>query len=117
LAASLDWGVTSPVAPSQAGYLNDLLRQDNPYMASWNFGALYWSRYEVKENGGFVGPGSLADFRTDTDNDNSYLIQRVLLRGGYTGKWFEVFVQGRSSSVTGDDRSSSANFSTARITN
>ena len=78
-------------------------------MASWNLGALYWSRYEIKENGGFVGPGSLADFRTDTDNDNSYLLQRVLLRGGDTGKWFEVVVQGRSSTATGDDRSSTAN--------
>lgn len=108
-AASLDWGVTSPVAASQAGYLNDLLRQENPYMAQWNIGALYWGRYEMKENGGFVGPGSLADFRTDTDNDNSYLLQRVLLRGGYTGKWFEVFAQGRVSSATGDDRSSTGN--------
>ncbi|MEN9546510.1 MAG: hypothetical protein RLZZ356_1242, partial [Verrucomicrobiota bacterium] len=104
-APSLDWGVTTPVAPSPAGFVNDWLRQDNPYMSSWNLGALYWSRYEMKQNGGFTGPGSLADFRTDTDNDNSYLLQRVLVRGGYTGRWFEVFAQGRSSTVTGDDRS------------
>lgn len=115
-AVDLDWGVTSPVAPAPAGYLNDLLRQDNPYMASWNFGAFYWTRYEIKENGGFIGPGSLADFRDDTDNDNSYLMQKVLLRGGYTGKWFEVFVQGRHSSVTGDDRSSTGNGATAART-
>jgi len=107
-AVDLDWGWTRPVTPSP-GYLNDLLRQDNPYMAAWNLGALSWTRYEIKENGGFTGPGSLADFRTDTDNDNSYLLQRVILRGGYTAKWFEVFAQGRVSSVTGDDRSSTGN--------
>ena len=111
-APNLDWGVTTPVAPSPAGFINDWLRQDNPYLSSWNLGALYWSRYEMKQNGGFTGPGSLADFRTDTDNDNSYLLQRVLLRGGYTGRWFEVFAQGRSSTVTGDDRSSTGNFVT-----
>ena len=108
-AAGLEWGVTSPVAPTQAGYVNDLLRQDNPYMSSWNFGVLSWTRYEIKENGGFTGPGPLADFRTDTDNDNSYLMQKTLIRAGYTGKWVEVFVQGRNSSVSGDDRSSTGN--------
>lgn len=80
----LSHGAAFAAAPSSAGFVNDWLRQDNPYMSSWNLGALYWSRYEMKQNGGFTGPGSLADFRTDTDNDNSYLLQRVLLRGtGY----------------------------------
>lgn len=109
LAADLDWGVTSPVATSQAGYLNDLLRADNPYMASWNFGVLSWTRYEIKENGGFAGPGPLSDFRTDTDNDNAYLLQRFIIRAGYTARWFEVFLQARNSSVSGDDRSSTGN--------
>ena len=35
-APSLDWGVTTPVAPSPAGFVNDWLRQDNPYMSSRN---------------------------------------------------------------------------------
>ena len=103
-----DWGITSPVTSSQ-GLLNEALRKDDPYMNAWNFGAFYSSRYEMKENGGFVGPGSIADFRTGVDNDNSYLMQKLLIRVGYTAKWFEVFVQGRHSSVTGDDRSSSGN--------
>lgn len=106
-----DWtdiGFTSPLAPTP-GYLNEWLRKDDPYMNSWNVGVLYWGRYESKQNGGFVGPGSLADFRRDVDNDNSYYLQRVVPRIGYTDKWFEVFVQGRSSTATGDDRSSTAN--------
>ena len=116
-AVDWDWGITRPVAPAPAGFLNDWLRQDNPYMGAWNFGVFSSTRYEVKEHGGFVGPGSLADFRTDTDNNNSYLMEKLLIRGGYTAKWFEVFVQGRSSLVRGDDRSSSGNFSTVKITN
>lgn len=116
-AADWDWGLTTPVAPAPAGYLNDTLRQDNPYLSAWNVGAFYSTRYEIKEHGGFTGPGSLADFRTDTDNNNSYLLQKLLVRVGYSDKWYEVFVQGRHSSVTGDDRSSSGNFNTARITN
>jgi hypothetical protein len=83
-AAGLEWGVTSPVAPTQAGYVNDLLRQDNPYMSSWNFGVLSWTRFEIKENGGFAGPGPLSDFRTDTDNDISFLLQKTLIRAGYS---------------------------------
>lgn len=116
-AADLDWGYKSPVAPAPAGFINDTLRQDNPYLSAWNIGVFSSTRYEMKEHGGFTGPGSLADFRTDTDNNNSYLMEKVLPRVGYTGKWFEVFVQGRSSIVSGDDRSSSGNFSTIKITN
>jgi len=116
-AADWDWGFKSPVAPAPAGFLNDTLRQDNPYLSAWNVGAFSSTRYEIKEHGGFVGPGSLADFRTDTDNNNSYLMEKVLVRVGYADKWFEVFVQGRSSMVSGDDRSSSGNFSTIKITN
>lgn len=103
-----DWGITSPVAPSP-GWLNEFLRADDPYMNAWNLGVLYWGRYEVKQNGGFVGPGSAADFRTDVDNDNNYLLTKVLPRVGYTGKWFEVFVQGRHSSAVSDERSGSGN--------
>ncbi len=103
-----DWGFSSPVAPSP-GWLNEYLRADDPYMNAWNIGVLYWGRYEVKQNGGFVGPGSIADFRRDVDNDNNYLLTKILPRVGYTAKWFEVFVQGRHSSVASDERSGSGN--------
>lgn len=95
--------------PSKAGWLNETLRADDPAWKRWNLGAFYWSRYEIKENGGFTAVGSVADFRTDVDNDNSYLLQRLILRGGYTGDHFEIFTQARHSSATGDDRSSSGN--------
>ena len=42
------------------------------------------------------------------DNDNSYLMSRIRARLGYTGKWFNVLVEGRSSSTTGDDRAPGA---------
>lgn len=106
-----DWtdiSLTSPLAPTP-GFLNEWLRKDDPYMASWNVGITYRGRYESKQNGGFVGPGSTADFRIDVDNDNSYLLQRLLPRVGYASRWFEVFVEGRHSSATGDDRSSTGN--------
>jgi len=96
-------------APSKVGWLNETLRAKDPSMSAWNFGAFSWTRYEIKENGGFSGAASAADFRTDIDNDNSYLLLKLLLRAAYTGDGFEVFIQGRHSSVTGDDRSSSGN--------
>lgn len=108
-AQSWDWGITSPVTPSPAGWFNDYLRQDDPYMNAWNLGVFYRARQEIKLNGGFTASGSLADFRTDVDNDNDYLLQKVMPRVGYTGEWFEVFVQGRGSFATGDERSMSGN--------
>lgn len=111
-----DLSILSPVTPTP-GWINETLRKEDPYKSAWNVGVLYWTRFEVKENGGFVGPGSLADFRRDVDNDNSYLLQKVLPRIGYTSKWYDVFVQGRHSSVTGDDRSSSGNGTLTVSTN
>jgi hypothetical protein len=100
-----DYSPTSPVRPS-AGVLNDWLRKDDPYMASWDFGVQTRLRYEMKENGGFVGgAGSANDFRKNgVDNDNSYLLYRVKPRIGYTHEWFSVFLEGRMSGSTGDDR-------------
>lgn len=100
---------TATFAPSKVGWVNETLRAQDPAWKRWNLGAFYWSRYEIKENGGFTGSGSAADFRKDVDNDNSYLLQRLILRAGYTGDNFEVFAQARHSSATGDDRSSSGN--------
>lgn len=96
-----DYSPTSPLRPS-AGFLNDRLRQDNPYNAAWDIGAQTRLRLEIKENGG-VAP--LTDFRaTGVDNDNSYLLLKVRPRVGYTAEWFSVFAEGRHSSSSGDDR-------------
>ena len=87
------------------GYINDLLRADNPYASQWNVGVNYRVRYEIHENGN-LPPLSARDFSAapGVDNDNSYLLQRVKARVGYTAEWFEVFGEARSSSSTGDDR-------------
>jgi hypothetical protein len=99
-----DYSPTSPVRPS-AGFINDWLRQDDPYNAAWDVGAAVRLRYEIKEGFGIVGsPGSL-DFRDHgADVSNEYLLLRVRPRVGYTARWFSVFVEGRHSSSTGDER-------------
>ncbi len=106
-APPLDLGLDTPLRPS-TGFLNDYLRADDPYMAAWNLGVQYRARYEMKENGGATGAGSGTDFSAKPGvlNDNSYLLQKTLIRVGYTGKWFEAFVQGRNSSSTNDKRPS-----------
>ena len=91
------------------GFINEWLRKDDPYMAAWDIGGSVRMRYEIKENGGATGAGSAGDFRANgVDNDNSYLMSRIRARLGYTGKWFNVLVEGRSSSTTGDDRAPGA---------
>jgi len=99
-----DYSLTSPVRPTP-GLINEWLRKDDPYMAAWDIGVLTRLRYEVRDNFGIAGsPGSL-DFRDHgADVDNSFLMIRVRPRIGYTGTWFSVFVEGRASSTTGDDR-------------
>src|SRR5947207_1094590 len=100
-----DYSPTSPVRPSP-GLINEWLRQDDPYLAAWDLGAQVRIRYEIRENGGSVaGPAGGYDFREHgVDNDNSFLLLRVRPRVGYTAEWFSVFVEGRHSSTTGDDR-------------
>jgi hypothetical protein len=99
-----DYSPTSPVRPSP-GLINEWLRKDDPYMAAWDIGVQTRLRYEIRDNFGIAGsPGSL-DFRDHgADVDNSFLMLRVRPHIGYTGAWFSVFVEGRHSSTTGDDR-------------
>jgi hypothetical protein len=99
-----DYSLTSPVRPSP-GLINEWLRKDDPYMAAWDIGVQTRLRYEIRDNFGIAGsPGSM-DFRDHgADVDNSFLMLRVRPRIGYTGTWFSVFVEGRHSSTTGDDR-------------
>jgi hypothetical protein len=104
-APDLDFGYATPVKPS-AGYLNDWLRMDNPDMGQWDIGAQERLRYEARSHGGTSGPGAASDFKSSVYNDNHYFLSRFLPRVGYTDKWFQVFVQGKNSSVTGDQRPS-----------
>lgn len=87
------------------GFINEWLRKDDPYMAAWDFGGSARMRYEVKDNAGIAGvPGSLDFRKTGADVDNSYLIERIRFRAGYTDKWWSVFAEGRSSLAQEDDR-------------
>jgi len=77
----------TPPPPSQPfpGFLNDWMRKQDPYLANWDISGAARFRYEVKENAGFTAAGSGADFRKGgVDNDNSYFLNKVLARVGYT---------------------------------
>jgi len=93
-----------PPAPF-AGFINEALRQDDPYMSAWDFGGLARIRYEIKDGGGIAGvPGSM-DFRANNvDNQNDYFIERIQLRAAYTAKWWSIYAEGRSSLAQEDER-------------
>jgi hypothetical protein len=98
----------APPPPTQPfpGFLNQELRAKDPYWANWDFGGSLRMRYEVKENGLGLPPAN--DFRKQTTatsrNDNSYFSSKLLLRAAYTDKWWSAYLEGRSSSTTGDLR-------------
>lgn len=95
----------APPPPSQPfpGFINEFLRKQDPANAAWDAGGSVRLRYELKENGLGLPPNN--DFRkTGVDNDNSYFSDKILVHGGYTANWWSVYVQGRSSSTSGDDR-------------
>lgn len=99
----------TPPPPTQPfpGFINDFLRKKDPYYSAWDIGGSARLRYELKENGLGLPPAN--DWRdtsgTTVDNDNSYFSQKILAHVGYTAKWWSVYVQGRSSGTSGDDRS------------
>ena len=99
----------APPPPSQPfpGFINDFLRKKDPYYANWDIGGSVRLRYELKENA--LGLPANNDWRdtsgTALDTDNSYFSDKILAHVGYTAKWWSFYVQGRSSSTSGDDRS------------
>ncbi|HXG48086.1 MAG TPA: alginate export family protein [Methylomirabilota bacterium] len=95
----------APPPPPQpfAGFLNEYLRQRDPYYSAWDLSGSARLRFELKENG--LGLPANNDFRANgADNDNSYFSDKILLRAGYNAKWWSFLVEGRSSSTSGDDR-------------
>jgi len=107
-AAHAQYAPPPPLQPFP-GFLNDWMRKKDPYLANWDISGAARLRYEVKENAGFTAAGSGADFRKGgVDNDNSYFLNKVLARVGYTGKWWSFQVEGRNSGTTGDDRNPNA---------
>ena len=98
-----------PLAPFP-GYANQYLRNKDPYLANWDIGGTVRFRYEIRENGLIAPPAN--DFKSGVANDNSYFEDKLLLRVGYTAKWWSALLEGRSSSVTGDSRGSAPNIAT-----
>ena len=101
----------SPAPPRPfPGFINDKLRTADPYMNQWDIGVNVRGRYEGKDDAGFTAAGQNWDFAAtgsgnSRDNNNNYFLTRVMPRIGYTEKWYQLFVEGRSSSALDDERS------------
>ncbi|MBI2929791.1 MAG: alginate export family protein [Verrucomicrobia bacterium] len=92
---------TGPAPPPSPGLLNEWLRKQDVYNSAWDVGAQVRVRYEDRNNF-FSGAN---DFKENTPNpNNSYWLQRVKPRVGYSAEWFSVLVEGRGSYSTGDNR-------------
>jgi hypothetical protein len=109
----------SPAPPRPyPGILNDYFRSKDPYNSQWDVGVNLRARLENKDNAGFTSAGSNRDFSGGRpvsaangdrfDNDNTYLLTRVMPRIGYTDKWFSVFTEFRSSDAIDDERQNNA---------
>ncbi len=107
-ATRAQYAPSTPARPFP-GYINEHLRASDPYMNSWDIGVNVRERYEGKENAGFTYAGQNADFRVtgngnNNDNNNGYLLTRVMPRIGYTAKAFAFTIEARSSASAGDER-------------
>src|SRR6185503_12961552 len=99
-AAQQVYGQYTPPPPPAPfpGFINEQLRQNDPYMNKWDFGGTLRVRYEIRDNFGIAGtPGSVDFHRDGADVDNAYLLERFRLRAAYTDKWWGALVEGRSS--------------------
>src|SRR5687767_6271287 len=98
----------APLPPPRPfpGFANERLRAENVYMSAWDIGANYRARYEQKLGAGFTDAGSNWDFskRPVDDNNNGYLLSRLMPRVAYTGKRVAFTMEGRASSSIGDER-------------
>src|SRR5258708_949761 len=116
LAALLALAATAPLTRAQhapppparpfPAFVNETLRATDVYLSTWDIGVNVRYRYEDKDDAGFTDAGSNWDFsrRPQDDNNNHYLLSRVMPRVGYTAKWVAFLVEGRSSYSLGDER-------------
>src|SRR5881396_1429096 len=97
---------TAPAPPAPfAGFINEWLRKDDPYMNAWDFGGAARFRYEVKEGFAIPGVAGSMDFRDHgADVNNEYLLGRIRFHAGYTDKWWGAYAEGRSSFAISDQR-------------
>jgi hypothetical protein len=75
-------------------------------MSAWDLGVQVRLRYEIRDKFSIPSAGPLSvDFRrSGADVDNAYLLERIKPHIGYSADWFSIFVEGRASEATGDDR-------------
>jgi hypothetical protein len=102
--ASSVYGADKPAAaPASAGLANDWLRKQSDEFKKWDIGGQVRLRYELSDGGASFAPAR--DFQaTGIDNHNAYLLVREKLHVGYAPcAEFNVYVEGRDSSSTGDD--------------
>jgi len=108
-------GGTSAAAPAPAAntsLVNSWLREQSDVFKGWDLGGQFRARYEHAEYLDAPGaPGidtkhGSVDFRAvGGDPDNSHLLLREFVHLGYTPvSWANLYVEGRDSSSTGDDR-------------
>src|SRR5579859_7660962 len=90
---------TPPSSPQPfAGYLNEWLRQQDPYLSAWDLGGNERVRFEDHQGYGIAGVGGTPskpnnDFRAHgADTDNSYWMSKLRLHAGYTEKWWSAYV-------------------------
>jgi hypothetical protein len=95
-----------PPARPFPGFANERLRATDVYLSAWDIGVNVRLRAEGKDDAGFTDAGSNWDFskRPQDDNNNHYVLSRVMPRVGYTAKWFTATVEGRSSYSLSDER-------------
>ena len=87
------------------GFLNEYLRQQDPYMNSWDIGGSSRFRAEAKEGFGIPALAGSVDFRDHgADVSNEYFLEKLRYRVGYTDKWWGALVEGRSSFALSDQR-------------
>lgn len=87
-----------------AGFINDALRKNDPYMNKWDIGGSDRLRYEVKRGIAIPGKAGSLDFRKGVDTDNEYLLNKFRAHVGYTDKWWSAYGEAQSSSAINDER-------------
>src|SRR5665213_1652982 len=97
-----------PPTPFQ-GFLNEYLRDKNPYMNQWDFGGNERFRYESKQGYAVPGVAGSVDFRkAGAEVSNDYFLNRLRFHVGYTDKWWSAYVEPQSSAAFSDARSAYA---------
>lgn len=92
------------------GYINEHLRTQNPAAKAWNIGGDDQLRAESRQGMAVAGQAGSVDFRNSgADVTNDYLVNRLRFHVGYSAPWWNLYVEGRSSTALGDDRYAYAN--------